>query len=55
MENARREKMRDGESQKKEDADEVAKHRVFPMFCRSGRSKSKPAEATGAEPAGQPR
>ena len=44
----------DGESQKREDAaarkgKEVAKHCVFPMFCGSGGSKSKPAKAAGAE------
>ena len=45
-------------SQKKEDADarkgrKVAKHCVFPMFCGSGGSKSRPAKAAGAEPSGQ--
>ena len=52
------EKIRDGESQKREDAGvrkgrKVAKHRVFPMFCGSGGSKSRFAKAAGAEPAGQ--
>ena len=53
------EKIRDGESQKREDAGvrkgrEVAKHCVFPMFCGSdGGSKSRLAKAAGAEPAGQ--
>ena len=47
-------------SQKKEDADarkgrKVAKHCVFPMICGSGGSKSRPAKAAGAEPAGQMR
>ena len=45
-------------SQKKEDADarkgrKVAKHCVFPIICGSGGSKSRPAKAAGAEPAGQ--
>ena len=40
------EKIRDGESKKREDAGarkgrEVAKYRVFPMFCGSGGSKSR--------------
>ena len=40
MEKVRREKIRDGESQKREDAGarkgrKVAKHRVFPMICGS--------------------
>ena len=48
------EKIREGESQTREDARvrkgrKVATHSVFPMFCSSGRSKSR---ATGAEPAG---
>ena len=52
------EKIRDAESQKKEDAGarkgrEVAKHCFFPLFCRSGRSKSRRAKAAGAEPPGQ--
>ena len=52
------EKIRDGESQKREDAGarkgrEVAKHCVFPVFCGSGGSKSRLAKAVGAEPAGQ--
>ena len=59
MEKVRREKIRDGESQKREGAGarkgrEIAKHCVFPMFCRSGGSKSRLAKA-GAEPAGQMR
>ena len=54
------EKIRDGESQKREDAvarkgRKVAKHCVFPMFCGSGGSKSRLAKAAGAEPAGQMR
>ena len=58
MENVRREKIRDGENQKREDAaarkgKEVAKHCVFPMFCGSGGSKSRLAKAAGAESAGQ--
>ena len=48
------------ESQKKEDPGarkgrKAAKHCVFPMFCRSGGSKSRLAKAAGAEPAGQMR
>ena len=47
-------------SQKKEDpgarkGSKVAKHRVFPMVCGSGGSKSRLAKAAGAEPAGQMR
>ena len=58
MEKVRREKIRDGESQKREDAGarkgrEIAKHCVFPMFCGSGGSKSRLAKAAGAEVAGQ--
>ena len=54
------EKIRDGESQKRQDAGarkgrKVAKHCVFPMFCGSGGSKSKLAKAAGAEVAGQMR
>ena len=52
------EKIRDGESQKREDAGarkgrKVAKHWVFQRFCGSGGSKSSLAKAAGAEPAGQ--
>ena len=59
-EKARSEKIRDGESQKKEDAGarkgrKVAIHKVFPMICGSGGSKSNLAKAAGAEPAGQNR
>jgi len=47
-------------SQKKEDPGarkgrKVTKHRVFPMICGSGGSKSRLAKAGGAEPAGQMR
>ena len=54
------EKIRDGESQKREDAGarkgrEVAKHCVFRVFCGSGGSKSRLAKAAGAEVAGQMR
>ena len=54
------EKIRDGESQKREDAGarkgrEVAKHCVFPVFCGSGASKSRLAKAAGAETSGQMR
>ena len=60
LEKVRREKIRDGESQKREDAGarkgrKVAKHSVFPMCCGSGGSKSRLAKAAGAEPAGQMR
>ena len=53
-----REKIRRERVRKKEDADarkgrKVAKHRVFPMICGSGGSKSRLAKAAGAEPAGQ--
>ena len=54
------EKIRDGESQKKEDTGsrkgrEVAIHRVFPIICCSRGSQSNLAKAAGAEPAGQMR
>ena len=54
------EKIRDGESQNREDAGaregrEVTKHCVFPMFCGSGGSKSRLAKAAGAETSGQMR
>ena len=54
------EKIRHGESQKREDAGaqkgrKVTKHFVFPMFCGPGGSKSRLAKAAGAEPAGQVR
>ena len=54
------EKVRDGESQNREDAGarkgrKVAKHCVFPVFCGSGGSKSRLAKAAGAEVAGQRR
>ena len=53
-------KIRDGESQKREDAGarkgrKVAKDCVFLMICGSGRSKSRLARAAGAKPAGQKR
>ena len=59
-EKSRSEKIRDGESQKKEDAGarkgkEVAIHCVAPMIWGSGGSKSNLAKAAGAEPAGQMR
>ena len=52
------EKIREGESQKREDAGarkgkEVAKHCIFPMFCGSGGWKSRLAKAAGAEVARQ--
>ena len=54
------EKIRDGESQKREDAGarkgkEVAKHCVFPVFCGSRGWKSRRAKAAGAETSGQMR
>ena len=54
------EKIRDGESQKREDAGarkgrEVAKHCVLPVFCGSGGSKGRLAKAAGAETSGQRR
>ena len=54
------EKIRDGESQKREDAGarkgrKVAKHCVLPMIYAPGGSKSRLAKAAGAEPAGQMR
>ena len=60
VEKVRREKIRDGESQKSQDAGarkgrEVATHSVFPIFCGSGRSKGRVAKATGAETSGQMR
>ena len=60
VEKVKREKVRDGESQKREDAGarkgrEVAKHCVFPVLCGSGGSKGRLAKAAGAEVAGQMR
>ena len=54
------EKIRDGESQKREDAGarkgrDVAKHCVFPVFCGSGGLKRRLAKAAGAETPGQMR
>ena len=48
------------ESQKKEDVGarkgrKAAKHCVFPMFCRSGGSKSRLAKTASAEPFGHMR
>ena len=59
-EKSRSEKIRDGESQNREDAGarkgrKVAIHCVFPMICGSGGSKSNLAKAAGAEPVGQMR
>ena len=52
------EKIREGESQKREDAGarkgrKVAKNFVFPVFCGSGGSKGRLAKAAGAESSGQ--
>ena len=60
VEKVSREKRRDKESQKREDAGalkgrKVAKHCVFPVFCGSGGSKSRLAKAAGAGVAGQMR
>ena len=60
VEKVRREKIRDGENQTREDAGarkgrEVAKHCVFPVFCGSGGSNSRLAKAAGAETSGQMR
>ena len=60
VEKGSREKITDGESQKREDAGarkgrEIAKHCVFPVFCGSGGSKGRLAKAAGAEVAGQMR
>ena len=54
------EKIKEGESQKREAGGarkgrKFAIHRVFPMTCGSGGSKSRLAKAAGAEPAGQMR
>ena len=59
-EKSRSEKLRDGESQTREDAGarkgkKVAIHRVFPMIWSSGGSKSNLAKAAGVEPARQMR
>ena len=59
-EKVRRKKIKEKKNQKKEDAGtrkgrKVAKHRVFPMFCGSGGSKSRLAKAAGAEPSGEMR
>ena len=59
-EKSRSEKIRDGESQQKEDAGarkgrKVAIHGVFPMIWGSAGSKSNLAKAAGAEPAGHNR
>ena len=58
MDKVRREKIKDGESQRRGDAAarkgrEVAKHSVFLLFCGSEGSKNMLAKAAGAEPAGQ--
>ena len=57
-EKARRETIRDGESQKRKDAGarkgtKVQKSVFFPLFCGSGGSKRRLAKAAGAEPARQ--
>ena len=59
-EKSRSEKIRDVESQKREDAGarkgrKVSIHGVFPMICGAGGSKSNLAKAAAAEPAGQMR
>ena len=60
VEKVSREKIRDGERQKREDAGarkgrKVAKHCVFPVVCGSGGSKGRLTKAAGAEVAGQMR
>ena len=60
VEKVRREKRRDGESQKRAGAGvrkgrKVAKHCLFPMICGSGGSKRRLAKAAGAETSGQMR
>ena len=60
VEKVSREKITDGESQKREEAGarkgrKVAKHCVFPVFCGSGGSKGRLAKAAGAEVVGQMR
>ena len=59
-EKSRSEKIRDGESQKREDAGarkgrKVAIHFVFPLICGSRGSESRLAKAAGAEPCRQMR
>ena len=54
------EKIRDGESQRREDAGarkgrEGSRETLFPVFCGSGGSKGRLAKAAGAEVAGQMR
>ena len=54
VEKVRRAKIRDGKSQKREDAGarkgrKVAKHCVLPVFCGSRGSKNRLAKAAGAE------
>ena len=51
-EKSRREKKEDVGAQKD---GKTAKHCVFPMFCRSGGSKSRLAKAASAEPFGHMR
>ena len=56
----RREKIREEKESKKEDAGarksrKVAIHRICPMICGSGGSKSRLAKAAGAEPSGRMR
>ena len=48
-------KIRRKKMQMREKVGKVAKHCVFPMIWGSGGSKSRPAKAAGAEPAGQMR
>ena len=60
VEKVSREKIRDGESQKREDAGarkgrKIVKYYMFSLFCSSGGSKSRLAKAAGAEVAGQMR
>ena len=60
VEKVRREKTRDGESQKRKDAGarkgrKIGKHCVFPVLCGSGGSKSRLVKAAGADVAVQMR
>ena len=55
MGRVREEKRRKKKIQAREKSRKVGNHCVFPMTCGSGGSKSRLAEAAGAEPAGQMR
>ena len=55
LEKVRSEKIRDETDQTGRKSRKAAKHSVFPMFCGSGRSKSRLAKAACAEAPGQMR